>query len=71
MGNRDSKVQNYSSSSKTPVAKVGDIIPNVIWKVKIKTGESEDPGTFEWRDISSHDVFKGKRVVMFSIPGGK
>ena len=41
---------------------------------KFRVGDSEEKGgcTFiggEWKDVTTNDLFKGKRVVMFSLPG--
>ena len=49
------------------------------WKIKPHTfkfreGDSDEKGgcTFiggEWKDVSTSDLFKGKKVVIFSLPG--
>lgn len=31
--------------------------------------ESDDPNPFDWREMSSADYFKDKRVVIFALPG--
>lgn len=41
-------------------------VPDVTFKVRVQTDDA--PG-FEWRDITSSDMFTGKRVVLFSLPG--
>ena len=41
-------------------------VPNVTFKTRIQTDES--PG-FAWADVTTEDLFKGKRVVLFSLPG--
>ena len=49
-------------------AKEGDIVPSVIFKARTRhDGPEENP--FSWKDVSSEDLFKGKRVVLFSLPG--
>ena len=46
----------------------GDEVPNVIFKTRVRNdSESENP--FEWKDVTSSDLFKGKRCVLFAIPG--
>ena len=41
------------------------IIPTVIFKARAKN----DKGEFEWADVSTRDIFDGKKVVIFSLPG--
>jgi thioredoxin-dependent peroxiredoxin len=40
-------------------------IPHVLFHVREKNSE----GNFEWKNISTDDYFKGKNVVVFSLPG--
>jgi alkyl hydroperoxide reductase subunit AhpC len=47
-----------------PVSMEGKQVPNVTFKTRIKEGDS-----FVWKDLSTDDVFKGKKVVVFSLPG--
>lgn len=49
----------------------GDTIPSVTIKARIRVAPGEDIKAFQWRDINTDDLFKGKRIVLFSIPGGK
>jgi thioredoxin-dependent peroxiredoxin len=44
-------------------------IPDVTFKTRIRDEAVEGPNPFRWQDVSSNDVFKGKRVVLFSLPG--
>jgi thioredoxin-dependent peroxiredoxin len=44
-------------------------VPNVVFKTRIRNNEVEGPNPFEWKDLSSDDIFKGKKVVVFSLPG--
>ena len=41
-------------------------VPDVTFKCRVQTDES--PG-FAWKDLGTEDLFKGKRVVLFSLPG--
>lgn len=41
-------------------------VPEVTFKTRIQTDES--PG-FAWKDLTSRDLFEGKRVAVFSLPG--
>ncbi|MBL6957853.1 MAG: peroxiredoxin [Rhodospirillales bacterium] len=44
-------------------------IPAATFKTRIRNEALGGPNPFEWKDLSSDDVFKGKRVVLFSLPG--
>lgn len=41
------------------------IIPTVTFKARVKN----DKGEFEWQDVSTRDIFDGKKIVLFSLPG--
>lgn len=41
-------------------SKEGQKVPSVVFKTRENS---------EWRDISSDELFKGKTVVVFSLPG--
>ncbi|KAI2510725.1 Redoxin [Fragilaria crotonensis] len=46
----------------------GDNVPNVTFKTRVRTEEqTENP--FDWKDITSENYFKGKRTVLFALPG--
>ena len=51
----------------TPIQEGGEI-PNVIFKTRTRI-ESDDQNPFDWKDLTTEDLFKGKRVVLFSLPG--
>ncbi|MCH7795520.1 MAG: redoxin family protein, partial [Proteobacteria bacterium] len=44
-------------------------VPNVTFKTRVRNDAIEDPNPFEWKDLTSDEVFKGKRVVLFALPG--
>ena len=46
----------------------GDSVPNVTFKTRVRI-DSEDVNPFDWLDRTSEDYFKGKRVVLFVLPG--
>lgn len=52
-------------------AKEGDAVPNVVFKARVRDDSLPQPNPFKWKDVSSADLFKGKRVVLFALPGGK
>jgi len=48
---------------------VGVSVPSVTFKTRVRDESIEGPNPFRWQDMTSADYFKGKRVVLFSLPG--
>jgi len=48
---------------------VGVSVPNVTFKTRVRDESIGGPNPFRWQDMTSDDYFKGKRVVLFSLPG--
>jgi len=44
-------------------------VPDTIFKTRVRNEAIEGDNPFEWKDVSSDDVFKGRNVVVFSLPG--
>lgn len=46
-------------------------VPDVIFKVQDRKGElnSQTCLIFDWKDLPSEEVFKGKKIVLFALPG--
>lgn len=50
--------------------KEGDTIPNIVFKARVRDESIGGPNPFTWKDVSTNDLFNGKRVVLFALPGG-
>ena len=50
--------------------KEGDSIPNVVFKTRVRDESIGGSNPFTWKDVSTADLFKGKRSVLFALPGG-
>lgn len=48
---------------------IGREIPNVTLKTRVRDESVEGPNPFRWADVETLDLFKGKRVVIFGLPG--
>ena len=51
---------------------IGDAVPDVVFKTRARVsadGVAGEHNPFDWEDRSSADYFKGKRVVLFGLPG--
>lgn len=44
-------------------------VPHAIFQTRVRNDDLEGPNPFEWKALTSDDVFAGKRVVLFSLPG--
>ncbi|MDU8929707.1 peroxiredoxin [Alisedimentitalea sp. MJ-SS2] len=44
-------------------------VPNVTFKTRVRDESVEGPNPFRWQNMTSDDYFKGKRVILFSLPG--
>ncbi len=44
-------------------------VPKVIFKTRVKDDSVTDGNPYVWKDLSTDDIFGGKRVVVFSLPG--
>ncbi|MBK7357596.1 peroxiredoxin [Propionivibrio sp.] len=42
-------------------------IPNVTFKTRVRNDALGGPNPFEWKDLSSDNIFKGRNVVVFSL----
>jgi len=44
-------------------------IPSVVFKTRVRNDALDGSNPFEWKDLSSDDIFKNKKVIVFSLPG--
>ena len=44
-------------------------VPSIVFKVRVRDESVSGPNPFRWQDVTSDDLFKGKKVVVFSLPG--
>ncbi|MDA0997080.1 MAG: peroxiredoxin [Proteobacteria bacterium] len=44
-------------------------VPDVIFKTRVRNDALGGPNPFEWKDLSSAEIFAGKRIVLFALPG--
>ncbi len=48
---------------------VGVRVPNIVFKTRVRDESIGGDNPYRWQDVTSDDYFKGKRVVLFSLPG--
>lgn len=44
-------------------------VPNVTFKTRVRNEALGGPNPFEWKDLTTDEIFKDKRVVLFALPG--
>jgi peroxiredoxin len=45
------------------------LVPDVTFKTRVRDESIGGDNPFRWQDVTSDDIFKGKNVVLFSLPG--
>ena len=44
-------------------------VPAVTFRTRVRNDALEGPNPFEWKDLTTDEIFKNKNVVVFSLPG--
>jgi peroxiredoxin len=44
-------------------------VPQVVFKTRVRDESVEGPNPFRWQDVTSDEIFAGKRIVVFALPG--
>ena len=44
-------------------------VPEVTFKTRVRDESVEGPNPFRWQDRTSAEIFAGRRVVLFALPG--
>lgn len=47
----------------------GKSVPQVVFKTRVRDESVGGDNPFKWQDVSSDEIFKGKKVVVFALPG--
>ena len=47
----------------------GRRVPDVVFKTRVRDESIPGPNPYRWQDVHTDELFKGKRVVVFSLPG--
>jgi peroxiredoxin len=48
---------------------IGRQLPEVTFRTRVRDESVGGPNPYRWQDQNTSDYFKGKRVVLFSLPG--
>jgi len=44
-------------------------VPNVVFKTRVRDESVAGPNPYRWQDRTTQEIFAGKRVVLFALPG--
>lgn len=45
------------------------MVPEVVFKTRVRDESVGGENPFRWQDLTTSDIFKGKNVVVFALPG--
>lgn len=46
-----------------------DQVPDVVFKTRVRDESIGGENPFRWQDVTTQDIFAGKKVIVFSLPG--
>ena len=49
--------------------KQGQTVPQVTFKTRVRDESIGGDNPFRWQDVTTDDIFSGKRILVFSLPG--
>ena len=44
-------------------------VPSVVFKTRVRDENVEGPNPFRWQDVTTDEIFAGKKIVLFALPG--
>jgi peroxiredoxin len=44
-------------------------VPQVVFKTRVRDESIKGENPFRWQDVKTNDIFKGKKIVLFALPG--
>lgn len=47
----------------------GKNVPQVVFKTRVRDESVGGDNPFRWQDVTTDEIFKGKKVVLFALPG--
>lgn len=44
-------------------------VPSVVFKTRVRDESVKEMNPYRWQDVTSDEIFKGKKIVFFALPG--
>ncbi|HIL93102.1 MAG TPA: redoxin domain-containing protein, partial [Cycloclasticus sp.] len=44
-------------------------VPNITFKTRVRDESIGGDNPFRWQDVTTNDIFSGKKIVIFALPG--
>jgi peroxiredoxin len=44
-------------------------VPDIVFKTRVRDESIGGDNPFRWQDVTADDIFKGKKIVVFALPG--
>ena len=44
-------------------------VPDAVFHTRVRNDALDGPNPFEWKDLTTDDVFANKNIVVFALPG--
>ena len=44
-------------------------VPEIVFKTRVRDKSIGGDNPFRWQDVSTDDIFKGRKIVLFALPG--
>ncbi len=51
------------------MAVINQQVPDVVFKTRVRDESIGGDNPFKWQDVTTKDIFAGKRIIVFSLPG--
>lgn len=61
--------QTLSKANRSANTAMRTTVPTVTFKTRMRNDAIEGPNPYEWKDLSTDALFKGRNVVLFALPG--
>ena len=52
-----------------PVISEGESLPNIVFHTRVRDESIGGENPFRWEDKTTQDIFSGKNIVLFGLPG--
>ncbi|HMO28281.1 peroxiredoxin [Enterovirga sp.] len=48
---------------------IPDTVPDIVFHTRVRNDALGGPNPFEWKDVTTDDLFAGKNIVLLALPG--